>query len=80
MPSTELSIEQLLDRRGDFWDLRLLAGRSGLSRTITNPRVQKQGLVLDLGAFGEYDSIHAGQPSVIFEGAKYKIAVLYPYF
>ena len=46
MPSTELSIEQLLDRRGDFWDLRLLAGRSGLGRKITNPRVQKQGLVL----------------------------------
>jgi len=61
MPSTELSIEQLLDRRGDFWDLRLLAGRSGLSRTITNPRVQKQGLVL----VGVVDAVRPGRLQIL---------------
>ena len=41
-----LRVEELLDRRGALLDLRLLAGRDGLERQITTPRIQKQGLVL----------------------------------
>ncbi len=41
-----LKVEELLDRRGTFLDLRLLAGHAGLERQITEPRIQKQGLVL----------------------------------
>ena len=41
-----LKVEELLDRRGTFLDLRLLAGHAGLERQITAPRIQKQGLVL----------------------------------
>ena len=46
-----LKVEELLDRRGTFLDLRLLAGQAGLERQITEPRVQKQGLVL-VGVIG----------------------------
>ena len=56
-----LTVEELLDRRGTFLDLRLLAGRSGLERQITAPRVQKQGLVL----VGVVDALRAGRIQVL---------------
>ena len=56
-----LTVEELLDRRGAFLDLRLLAGRMGLSREITSPRVQKQGLVL----VGVLDAIRPGRIQVL---------------
>ena len=56
-----LTVEELLDRRGTFLDLRLLAGRSGLERQITAPRVQKQGLVL----VGVVNALRAGRIQVL---------------
>jgi HPr kinase/phosphorylase len=61
MPKLKLTVEQLLDRRGSFLDLRLLAGRGGLKREITEPRVQKQGLIL----VGVVSSVRAGRIQVL---------------
>ena len=57
----KLTVEQLLDKRGSFLDLRLLGGRSGLKREITEPRVQKQGLIL----VGVVSSVRAGRVQVL---------------
>lgn len=57
----KLTVEQLLDKRGSFLDLRLLAGRGGLKREITGPRVQKQGLIL----VGVVSSIRAGRVQIL---------------
>mgnify|MGYP001178514074 CR=1 FL=1 len=57
----KLTVEELLDRRGAFLDLRLLAGRSGLGRLITAPRVQKQGLVL----VGVVEAVRSGRLQIL---------------
>jgi HPr kinase/phosphorylase len=70
----KIRVEDLLDRRGAFLDLRLLAGRSGLERLITSPRIQKQGLVL----VGEVDAVRKGRIQILGQTEIDYLAALTP--
>lgn len=43
---TELNVQEILDEREAGLDLELLAGATGLKRTVSVPRIQKPGLAL----------------------------------
>jgi len=58
---SEISVEELLKDEEAQFQLELLAGRAGLSKKISIPRIQKPGLALA----GYFESLHAGRVQIL---------------
>jgi HPr kinase/phosphorylase len=59
-----VTVRELLERQGEFLDLRLAAGQRGLDNTITQVRVQRPGL----GFTGYTDYIRYGRVQILGGG------------